>query len=80
MASELRVDQLKYTAAGSSTTPNISLNTDGSVTFGGDIDIGNNDLLVNGSPFSTLPPQIPAGQEGAGPGPGRAAGRRQVPR
>ena len=65
MASELRVDQLKYTAAGSSTTPNISLNTDGSVTFGGDIDIGNNDLLVNGSPFSTLPPQIPAGQEGA---------------
>lgn len=65
MASELRVDQLKYTAAGSSTTPNISLNTDGSVTFGGDIDIGNNDLLVNGQPFSTLPPQIPAGQEGA---------------
>jgi hypothetical protein len=65
MASELRVDQLKYTAAGSSTTPNISLNTDGSVTFGGDIDIGNNDLLVNGQPFSTLPEQVPVGQEGS---------------
>ena len=64
MASELRVDQLKYTAAGSSTVPNISLNNDGSVTFGGDIDIGNNDLLVNGQPFSTLPAQIPLGQEG----------------
>lgn len=64
MASELRVDQLKYTAAGSSTVPNISLNNDGSVTFGGDIDIGNNDLLVNGQPFSTLPPQIPEGQDG----------------
>ena len=64
MASELRVDQLKYTAAGQSTTPNISLNTDGSCTFGGDIDIGNNDLLVNGQPFSTLPEQIPVGQDG----------------
>ena len=59
MASELRVDQLKYTAAGSSTNPNISLNTDGSCTFGGNIDIGNNSLLVNGQPFSTLPPQFP---------------------
>lgn len=59
MASELRVDQLKYTAAGSSTNPNISLNTDGSCTFGGNIDIGNNSLLVNGSPFSTLPEQFP---------------------
>ena len=64
MASELRVDQLKYTGAGSTTTPNVTLNTDGSVTFGGDIDIGNNDLLVNGSPFSTLPEQIPVGQDG----------------
>ena len=62
MASELRVDQLKYTAAGQSTTPNISLNTDGSCTFGGDIDIGNNDLLVNGQPFSTLPEQIATGE------------------
>jgi len=61
MASELRVDQLKYTAAGSSTTPNISLNTDGSVTMGGDLDIGSNDLLVNGQPFSTLPEQIASG-------------------
>ena len=64
MASELRVDQLKYTAAGQATTPNISLNNDGSCTFGGNIDIGNNDLLVNGQPFSTLPEQIPEGQEG----------------
>lgn len=62
MASELRVDQLKYTAAGQSTTPNISLNTDGSCTFGGDIDIGNNDLLVNGQPFSTLPEQVATGE------------------
>ncbi len=61
MASELRVDQLKYTAAGSSTTPNISLNTDGSVTMGGDLDIGSNDLLVNGQPFSTLPTQVASG-------------------
>jgi hypothetical protein len=60
MASELRVDQLKYTAAGSSTNPNISLNTDGSCTFGGNIDIGSNSLLVNGAPFSTLPEQFPA--------------------
>lgn len=61
MASELRVDQLKYTAAGQSTTPNISLNTDGSSTFGGNIDIGSNSLLVNGQPFSTLPEQFATG-------------------
>tara|TARA_B100000700_G_C15056302_1_gene863018 strand:+ start:2546 stop:3679 length:1134 start_codon:yes stop_codon:yes gene_type:complete len=60
MASELRVDQLKN--SGSATT-NIQLNSDGTCTFGGDIDVGNNSLLVNGSPFSTLPPQYPEGNE-----------------
>ena len=60
MASELRVDQLKN--SGSAST-NIQLNTDGSCTFGGNIDVGNNSLLVNGNPFSTLPEQFPEGNE-----------------
>ena len=60
MASELRVDQLKN--SGSAST-NIQLNTDGSCTFGGNIDVGSNSLLVNGSPFSTLPEQFPEGNE-----------------
>ena len=60
MASELRVDQLKN--SGSATT-NVTLNSDGSCTFGGNIDVGNNSLLVNGNPFSTLPEQFPEGNE-----------------
>lgn len=60
MASELRVDQIKYGSSGSS-TPNISLNTDNSTTFNGDIDVIGT-IKQNGVEFSTLPPQIASGE------------------
>ncbi len=61
MASELRVDQLKYSSAGSGTTPNITLNSKGTVNFGSNIDIGGS-LLVQGAPFTTLPTQYASGE------------------
>lgn len=59
MASELRVDQIKYGASGSS-TPNITLNNDNSTTFNGAIDV-NGMIKQNGVEFSTLPPQFATG-------------------
>lgn len=61
MASELRVDQITYSGG---VSPNMVLNSNGSVTFQSDIDITGN-LLQNGQPFESLPDQIPAGQQGS---------------
>jgi hypothetical protein len=59
MASELRVDQIKYGSSGSS-TPNINLNNDNSSTFNGDINVIGT-IKKNGVEFSSLPPQIASG-------------------
>lgn len=61
MASEIRVDRIRSTAGGA--VVNATVNNDGSITFGGNVDITGN-LLQNGAPFAALPEQVPAGQEG----------------
>lgn len=60
MASELRVDQIKYGSSGSA-TPNITLNNDNSTTFNGDINVIGT-IKRNGVVFSTLPPQLASGE------------------
>ena len=59
MASEIRVDRIRSTAGGA--VVNATVNNDGSITFGGNVDITGN-LLQNGQPFAALPPQIASGE------------------
>ena len=59
MASEIRVDRIKSTAGGA--IINATINNDGSITFGGNVDIGGQ-LLQNGQPFAALPEQIASGE------------------